>query len=367
MKIRFLSLVFILSFGVTTSCSFFTNEAPVLQFKGGILVLQSGVAAERASLTFLQQDSAGSILNIFRNLYLMQNRSNLPVGAYSVQMHEGRGYVVYPNSIFQIDGTHFTYAGIINDPKFENCRQFYGINAGKAYVTCWGNAGNSTVAVLDLNSSRVVKSISVGKEPGAILLDGTYAYVANSGHQTITVIDTQTDEPVSTLAVEPHPVGMAIDRERRLWVLCNGNSGSLVSIDLKDPTKKALIFLMDRLTPAPQFKNLGVNRNRDVLYFSMTVTDATQPGGLFQFAVTDQVKNIPLNRPVDRHAIDRMIIDPRTQVLYASTPTESRSKGYVLRYKLPPGVATATIAVTDSIPTDSIPPISPVVGFALQP
>jgi len=360
MKIRFLSLVFILSFAVT-NCSFFTNEPPVLQFKGGILMLQSGGAAESASLTFLQQDSAGSILNIFRNLYLMQNRSNLPVGAYSVQTHEGRGYVVYPNSIFQIDGTHFTYEGIITDPKLENCRQFYGINAGKAYVTCWGNAGNPTVAVLDLNSSRVVKHIPVGKQPEAILLDGIYAYVANSDDQTITVIDTQTDEPVSAIAVEPNPVGMAIDREKRLWVLCNGNSGSLVSIDLKDHTKKPLVFLMDPLTPATQFKNLGINRNRDVLYFSMTVTDAKQQSDLFQFAVTDQVKNIPLNKPIDRHAIDRMIIDPRTQVLYASTPAESRSKGYVLRYKLPLGVAT-TIAVTDSIP-----PISPVVGFTLQP
>ena len=159
-----------------------------------------------------------------------------------MQMHEGRGYVVYPNSVFRIEGTHFTYAGIITDPKLENCRQFFGINAGKAYVSCWGSAENPTVAVLDLNSS------------------------------------------------------------------------------------------------------------------------VNQRSGLFQFAVTDQVKKIPLNTPVNRHAIDRIMINPRTQVLYASTPPQCRSKGYVLRYKLPAGVTTTPIAVTDSIP-----PISPVVGFALQP
>jgi YVTN family beta-propeller protein len=141
-----------------------------------------------------------------------------------------------------VDGKDFTQAGVINDPKLENCRQFVGINAEKAYVTCWGNAENPSVAVVDLNTRQVLKNIPTGKKPEAILLDNSYAYVANSDDKTITVINTQTDAVFTELEVKPNPVGMAVDRNARLWVLCNGDPASLVSFNLTKWLVRHLFF-----------------------------------------------------------------------------------------------------------------------------
>lgn len=294
----------------------------------------------------------------------MQNRSNLPSGAYSMQMHEGRGYLVYNkiSSIYLLDGKTFAYSGKIIDSKLENCRQFMGINADKAYVSCWGNTNNPSVAVVNLNSGQVLQNIPTGKNPENILLDDSYAYVANTDDQTITVINTETDLENPPIQVNSKPVGMAVDRNGRLWVLCNGDPASLVSINLRNLASVPLTFPLEQ-KPTAQFKNLAINRNRDVLYFTMTRTDSPQEGGLFQFAITDKVSEIKLNRPADRHQINQMSIDPRSNILLAATTPESPSKGYVLRYKLPS--ATGAVSLADSIPVFS--KGYKAIGFAIQP
>lgn len=63
------------------------------------------------------------------------------------------------------------------------------------------NGGDDKVAVIDLESREVVKTISVGKVPHGITIskDGAKLYVANSNSNTVSIIDVLSGEVVNTI------------------------------------------------------------------------------------------------------------------------------------------------------------------------
>jgi YVTN family beta-propeller protein len=124
---------------------------------------------------------------------------------------------------------------ISQDPDLANNETSVGwtvaqMNALRAYVTTGGAA---SVAVIDVATMALVKTIPVGSLPVGVTLipDGTRAYVTNALSNTVSVIDTKSNAVTATIGVSTLPFDIAAAPDgQRVWVV-NGNAGSISAID----------------------------------------------------------------------------------------------------------------------------------------
>ncbi len=68
-----------------------------------------------------------------------------------------------------------------------------------------GRATSGTVSEIDLSSKKLVRSIDVGLDPSALLVDGTNVLVTNSSDDTVSVIDARSGDVTWTFNVNPLP------------------------------------------------------------------------------------------------------------------------------------------------------------------
>lgn len=103
----------------------------------------------------------------------------------------------------------------------------------------WGlavSAGNGTVAAIDLETQKLVKSIAVGKVPhnARFTADGKLAYVTLQGGTGVAVVDMRTLTKIDEIAVPgikgPHNLDLSAD-EATLWV--RDLVGKVAAVDIK--------------------------------------------------------------------------------------------------------------------------------------
>jgi len=125
--------------------------------------------------------------------------------------------------------THFTYPYAVvaipqGPPVARDFKQFVSLSptspapqrgdpaasTSKVFVSCWND---SSVAVINFSGKeRIVKYVTVGQHPTAMLWDGTRSllFVANSGDDSVSVIDTRDDRELERINVrlrEDAPLG----------------------------------------------------------------------------------------------------------------------------------------------------------------
>jgi YVTN family beta-propeller protein len=99
------------------------------------------------------------------------------------------------------------------------------------YVVC---QDSDEVRVVDVRSSKVINSISVGHVPRGVALsrDGRELYVTNAWSDTVSVIETASLQVVKTLATGSEPSGVVSDSENTTLYVANRLSGDVSVIDL---------------------------------------------------------------------------------------------------------------------------------------
>jgi YVTN family beta-propeller protein len=109
------------------------------------------------------------------------------------------------------------------------------------YVIC---QDSDELRVVDVPSSKVIRSITVGRMPRGIALspDGRQLYVTNAWSDTVSVIDTTALQVVQTLPTSSEPSGVVSDRDNTTLYVANRLSGDVSVIDLKSghETKRLL-------------------------------------------------------------------------------------------------------------------------------
>ena len=115
-----------------------------------------------------------------------------------------------------------------------NAGDFTVKSAGTAIVAdpVSGASVTGTVSVIDLQTRTVVKNITVGLQPTAILAADDFVYVANSNSDSVSVIDRATNRVVETLQIQPFhgaplgssPNGLALTSRNELAVSLGGNN-----------------------------------------------------------------------------------------------------------------------------------------------
>src|SRR5579864_6956449 len=109
------------------------------------------------------------------------------------------------------------------------------------YVVC---QDNDEVRVVDVQTSKVISSVAVGRMPRGIAVspDGRRLYITNAWSDTVSVIDTATLQVVQTLPTGPEPSGVVLDSNSATLYVANRLSGDVSVIDLNSgqETKRLL-------------------------------------------------------------------------------------------------------------------------------
>src|ERR1700687_4645039 len=109
------------------------------------------------------------------------------------------------------------------------------------YVVC---QDSDEVRVVDVQSSKVIRSVAVGRMPRGIALspDGSRLYITNAWSDTVSVIDAAALQVVQTLPTGSEPSGVVADTRGGTLYVANRLSGDVSVIDLKSgqETKRLL-------------------------------------------------------------------------------------------------------------------------------
>ncbi|PVY43960.1 YncE family protein [Pontibacter virosus] len=336
------------------------TDSPAGEYaRNGVFISNEGAFTKsNASVSFYSHDSK-----------LVENESfkkvNAPLVLGDVLQHmvqQGdRLYLVMNNSGKVVATNANTLKAEGEIAGLEAPRYFAALNDDKAYVTEWLGYdpatylyGNGRVAVVDLKTLTVTKTVTVGVQPEQLVIAGSKLYVANSGGNTVTVINTATDAIETTITVNDGPNSLALDRNNVLWVSSQGikaydpvdwsvseeNStpGSLAKINTgSNAVMSTLTF--SRNAPAPG--KLTPNPNGDKLYY------------VFNNKVWVQDVNsssLPTKPLIDRgtyvpYGFNGLGIEPASGTIYAGKATDYASNGWVVRYNPQSGAAVDSFRV----------------------
>ncbi len=101
---------------------------------------------------------------------------------------------------------------------------------GCAFVTGSGN----TVSILDGRGAALVRTVTVGQNPGPVVVDASSGrvFVVNSGADSVSMLDARTGTVLRTVPVGAFPVALAVDgRTGRVFVVNQGGGGSVSTLD----------------------------------------------------------------------------------------------------------------------------------------
>lgn len=326
------------------SCSKHDDTTAKGAYGNGIFIVNEGPFQNgTGTITYFDPDSNIVKQNIFEAI------NGRPLGniAQSMSVFDGKGYIVVNNSgkVEVVDVA--TFKSIATITNLINPSQFLIIDAKKAYVSDW--VGH--IAIVDLTTNTVTRTIPAGTGPDMMLKSGNYVYVANSGglsiDSTVTVIDFTTDKVIKTIRVGDAPSGIVSDGNGKLWVLCKGNGftgwpqsddtpGKLVRID---PSNLEIDFSYSFPSTGDHPEKLVINKQKSILFFLFD-------NGIYHF-------NIALGSTNPTKLVSRYFYslgyEEKTGYLYASDPLDFMNDGFVFRIKADNGT------IIDSIQAGIIP------------
>jgi YVTN family beta-propeller protein len=305
------------------------EEVPKGEFSSGVFIVNEGNFSEsNGSVGFYNESNLAIDLDIFEKANGVSSGGVIQ----SIYFYQNLAFILdqVGNRIEVVEAETFKSVATISSGF--NTPRYMVVANGKGYVSNWGafdtnlfDFPDSYVAVVDLQSYTVTKSIKTANGSEGLLAYGGKVYVANSYSNTIEIIDPETDEVSGSMTVAHGPLGFTEDKNGKIWVLSSSfTAGSALSqVDLA--TKRILkSFLV-----GASAKSLNINGAGDKLYY------LTAP-----FGSDAEVKEISIDATAD--ADEALItapnlyglgVDPKTEVIYLGNHNGFQGNGTVLRYQ----------------------------------
>jgi len=304
------------------------EDAPVqkalnLSEKGVFIINEGNFTRGNASLSFLGQDN-----RLTNQIFETANSRILGDVAQSMTIWNGLGFVVVNNSgkVEVIDTK--TVKTIITITGFVSPRYLLAINSQKAYVS---DLNSESIKIVDFQSKQITGEIAIGHSSEKMLLHGKQVFVLNwSQGNTIQVIDNETDRLISTLQLSMQPNSLVLDKNNKLWVLCDGGfagmsgneKAALYRINPENLSVEAR-FEFSNMQHSPN--QLCTNAAKDKLFYLNE--------GVFQMSIQDtQLPDIPIVS-AENKLFYGMAVEPATSTIYASDAIDYQQSGYVFRYQ----------------------------------
>lgn len=337
-----------------------TSDGPAGEYaRNGVLISNEGAFTKsNASVSFYSHDSRSVENEAFKKV---NNPLVLGDVLQHLSVHGDRAFMVMNNSgkVVVTNANTLKAEGEIKG--LEAPRYFTALNDDKGYVTEWLGYdpvtyayGNGRVAVVNLKTLTVTKTVSVGIQPEHLVISGGKLFVANSGGNTVTVINTASDAVETSITVNDGPNSLALDRNNVLWVSSSGNKtydptdwsvseenstpGSLTKINPASNTVSSVLTFSQN---APSPGKLTANGNRDKLYY------------VYNNKVYEQLvnSNALATKPlIDRgtytpYGFNGLGVDPGSGMIYAGKAPNYTSNGWVVRYNNQSGAAVDSFQV----------------------
>ncbi|MBU2976329.1 YncE family protein [Zobellia sp. B3R18] len=344
MKMKKVSILVAMAALFAVSCSDDDDEVIMEEVKGdyqnGILISNEGPFNNgTGTVTYISNDS----LLVKETIFKAENNEDLGNIVQSIAFDEDMAYIVVNNShkIHVVNRYTFKSEAIIEDGLL-NPRYFTVAN-GKGYVTNWGDTADETddyVAIIDLESNVVSKSIPTELGPEAITSNEDFVYVAHQGafgqNNKVSIIDVSTDVVSTTLTVGDFPNSMQWDNAGNLWVLSSGapaytgeeTNGTLAKINTSDNTLAQILDFETTEHPG----DLSVENN--TLYFGMS-------NAVYSFDSGSEA--LPTEAHITNVSFYSMTVNDGK--LYGTDAKDYASKGDLYIYDLSTKELISTIAV----------------------
>lgn len=194
-------------------------------FKNGILISGEGSSAGSGSVSFISNDFSVQTNEIYKTI----NNEVLGTFLQSIAFDDERAYISVDNAatITVVDRYTFEEKGKIQTGL--DHPRYLTVVDGIGYSTNWGSIASETddyIAVIDMITFTVTKTIPVGNGPERIIEKDGKLYVSHKGAFTtnniITVIDIATSA-TTEITVKDNPDEIFFDQSGNLIVLSEGN------------------------------------------------------------------------------------------------------------------------------------------------
>ncbi|AUD03178.1 YncE family protein [Spirosoma pollinicola] len=306
-----------------------TTDPDPIPYESGVFILNAGNFSDNnGTISFLSRTGNTVATNILQ----AANPSLLPSGGVQGYTEvNGKGLILVDNTAASQDKVEIVESGTfksratLKSPDIENPRQVISAGPNKAYISCWDVSGSGGafykdpgyIAVVDLNTSTVVKKIPAVKGVEKMVIAGTEAFVGSntySGDKTLLIIDLNTDTEKQRIAFGSTPEPLALDATGKLWIQ-TGND--LVQLD----PQTRLIAKRLTFASAPGSVTFSTDK-RSFIY--------TLNGKTYRLPVD---ANSALGSQILARSFSSLGIDPQTKRIYGSVIPSYKQAGYVLRYE----------------------------------
>lgn len=208
------------------SCQDDKVELVERDYSNGVLISGEGSGAGTGSISYISKDQSSK----FQFIYLSANGVELGTFLQSMAFSEDNAFVIVDNAntITVVDKATFIKVGEITTNL--TTPRYMAVVGDKGYVTNWGNPNSETddfIAVVDLTTYTVSKTIAVGNGPEQIIEKDGKLYVSHKGaysyNNIVSVIDIATDI-VTEITVEDNPDELFFNDNGDLVVLSEGRT-----------------------------------------------------------------------------------------------------------------------------------------------
>ncbi len=228
--------------------------------RGLFIINEGNFQYGNATLSFY--DPAAN--RVENEVFFRANGMKLGDVAQSMTMYDGRAWIVVNNSrvVFAINPTTFREVARITG--FTSPRYIHFVNSRKAYVTqIWDNR----IAVVDIPAREISGYITVpdmdagtGSTEQMVQL-GRYVYCNCWSYQNrLLKIDSEADRVVGSLEVGSQPNSLVLDRNGKLWTLCDD---ALYRVDPESFTVEQSFAFSNGAAPS----ELQLNGAGDLIYW----------------------------------------------------------------------------------------------------
>lgn len=267
----------------------YIEPLPVLSEQGIFIVSEGNFTFGNGSLSYLDLEQN----KVYNQVFYNQNGFPLGDVPQSVFQKGDTLFVVVNNSgkIVLMDSNDFKYITTIEG--FVSPRQILQTKDHLAYVS---DLYSNNLTILDLETLEKKGSIDLGYSSESMILHEDYAYIANWSYgQSLFKVDINNNQIISSIDVGVQPNSLVLDKNDRLWVLCDGgfegsphawDYASLYQIDLSSFTVlKSIRFEHKDYNP----KTLKINTAKDTLFFISAAYggQSSVSSGIFKMSIED--------------------------------------------------------------------------------
>lgn len=269
---------------------------PSATYDSGVFVINEGPFQNGTGTLSFFNPATSEVTN---SIYQKANCDDIIGNIFQSVTHvDNRFYMVVNNADKLIVTDDTAMDKIIETDALDSPRYFLKIDNETAYVSQYTkNNSQGNIAVLDLNTLEITKTIPVGIGPENMIEYNGKIYVANAkgfdtgvGDSTVMIINPSTHKVEKTLLVGKNPNSFQIDKNGDLWVGCTGfrPSDAVFDDDPRIVNGAIARIAAEDVQEIINFDNLGaqklaINPAKDRIYL---IHGSTFSGSVFEFDIT---------------------------------------------------------------------------------